>query len=299
MLNQTPMISCCITSYRHLDGIYKSIDSIIMQDYPQIELAVFDDGTEQFPIDKIIDYINNHKGENIKNVIVHTNESNVGTVRNLNGLLAAVQGEYIIEIGADDELYNSSTCERIVKGFFDSKADILTSYRTKKKDGRLYGITPSKSNASIFAKANAGEQFKWIAMGAPLAGAGTYYRRAFLKRIGGFDEEYRLQEDGPIFLHATREGTKIHFLEEVTFVYAQGEGVSSGEKNNPILMQDVKKMFEKEIFPYLERFSLIEKRRVKYGYERALLDEEISFEKRLKLFLKYIDVYFYRRKFTK
>lgn len=72
-----------------------------------------------------------------------------------------------------------------------------------------------------------------------ISGACTYYRRAFLEEIGGFDESYVLLEDYPFYLRALNQGHAIGFLDSITMKHQVG-GVSSRNQKemHPALKHD-------------------------------------------------------------
>ena len=83
------LISQIILSYRNLPGIYETLDSVLMQDYPYIEIVISDDGSPEFEdeIPKIKRYVQEHKKENIKNLVMNAIAVNGGTVKNINSAL--------------------------------------------------------------------------------------------------------------------------------------------------------------------------------------------------------------------
>ena len=77
-------ITANILHYNCEKLLYQTIDSVLMQDYEDIELIIRDDHTPAgFDVEGIRAYIDAHKRENIKRVEVIRGEENVGTVRNL------------------------------------------------------------------------------------------------------------------------------------------------------------------------------------------------------------------------
>ena len=98
------LISFIILTYRNFDGIYDTLDSVFKQDYPMIEIIISDDASpnasEELP--KIREYIDLHKGDNITNVIINAIKENGGTVKNMNQALKLANGEYIKDLGAED-----------------------------------------------------------------------------------------------------------------------------------------------------------------------------------------------------
>ena len=77
-----PLVSCITTTYKKFNYLYQTLDSIFMQDYPNIEIIIGDDGSSDFPEQELKNYIEKHKGKNITNVVIHHEEKNRGTVSN-------------------------------------------------------------------------------------------------------------------------------------------------------------------------------------------------------------------------
>ena len=84
--NKLPLVSCVVTCYKKVPYLIEAIDSVLMQDYPRIELLVTDDGTVDFPSEEISNYIEKKKGPGIERYVVFHHEVNVGTVKNMNGI---------------------------------------------------------------------------------------------------------------------------------------------------------------------------------------------------------------------
>ncbi len=298
-MQNPPLITCYILTYRRFENLFTTIDSVLVQDYPRIEIGIFDDGSDGFPEEEIREYIDRRKGDNIESIVIHRNRQNLGTVKNMNIMLSLTQGEYLLDIPAEDSLASRSACSTIAEAFRETGAEILFSYKSVlDQDGRETGTTPSRHCAKRLQRMDAGQQYRWIACGAPFTGAGMYYTRKIIEQLGGFDEEYRLQEDGPFFLKATREGHRIGFIEKTTYQYRMGTGVTSGKENNPMLVQDVLKLFDKEIMPYIDRFSPFERRCIRYETERIRKPKRMDRSQKIKLILAYPDVVLYRKIFS-
>lgn len=291
-----PLITCIILNYNNTEFIYEAIESVLEQDYENIELAIFDDGSKEFPEKEITEYINSNKKENVTNVVVYASAVNEGTVRNINKAIQNTTGKYIFGMGTDDQLYNKKVLSKIVDCFEKSNADIITTHRQViYTDTNNTTIIPTVKMRRIWNESNHIQQYKYVAMGFPIAGAGTFYARNYFDKYGLFDEDYRLQEDGPNFLRATREGAKFIFADIISIKYRLGYGVSSNTKLNPLLVEDIKKMFEKDILPYRKYFSRFEMRRIYYQIERIEEEKQMSNWKKCLFSIKYPDVIIYRK----
>ena len=57
---KTPKISIIILSYQKYDGLYRTLDTILSQNYRNIEILISDDGSEQFPESEIMIWAKKH-----------------------------------------------------------------------------------------------------------------------------------------------------------------------------------------------------------------------------------------------
>lgn len=295
-----PLFTCAILTYNRFDRLYECLDSVLTQSYSQIEIAICDDGSAFFPKDDITEYIERRKKNNIKRVVMLHSDENLGTVKNINRMIKNSHGDYFMLIGQDDALYDKDTVCELVGFILENKSNIIASYRRAiDEKGREIKTYPRKYNARRFSNASASQQFKQIAIGIAIAGAGTCYSKSFVKSLGMFDESYRLQEDGPFFLRATREGYRIHFFPRISIKYRIGTGVSSSQRTNNELINDVERMFREEIESSNTAFSFLEKRAIRYSCERLALEKKPGRVDHLLLVVKYSDVIIYRLLFSR
>ncbi len=77
------LFSVIVLCYRKFEFVYEAIDSVLKQKYSNIELIVSDDGSDEFPEEKILNFIKANKKENISRVIINHEKKNLGTVRHI------------------------------------------------------------------------------------------------------------------------------------------------------------------------------------------------------------------------
>ena len=97
-------------------------------------------------------------------------------------------------------------------------------------------------------------------------GVGTYFSKDVFLKYGYFDENYRLIEDLPFYLHLLERGEKICFMDAVTMIYMPG-GITSGKfQFESQLNQDRIKIFHNIILPRIEWFNFREKRKLMFSH---------------------------------
>jgi glycosyltransferase involved in cell wall biosynthesis len=93
-----PKISVIVPIYNQAKFIRETVDSVLGQDYPNLELVLSDDGSTDGTTDILREYAAGEPGR----VKVVASEENTGIAGAFNRALAARTGEYIAWLGGDD-----------------------------------------------------------------------------------------------------------------------------------------------------------------------------------------------------
>ena len=117
MNDSLPLVSVIIPSYNYIDYIGKCLDSVLSQDYSQIELIVVDDGST----DGTVEFLKSFNG--ISKLILQENRG-VSVARN-RGLLEA-NGDFIAFLDADD-FWDISKISKQVRVALNTQADLVYS----------------------------------------------------------------------------------------------------------------------------------------------------------------------------
>ncbi len=230
------LFTVVILCYRHFEYLNDAIDSVLSQDYPNIEIIVSDDGSDAFPKTDVEEYIALHKRENIKHFIARSEEQNVGTVRHLNHVKKIVKGEYLVFLAGDDQLYNDNVLSSYVRAFsaapencFIEMAQTAMFDNAMQKMEELY-MTPEVENALRATANNSSALLELlITKGACLPSTSTCFRAGFFERFGDFDEHYVLVEDYPMHMRLAKEGWIIHCDPFIAIKHRHG-GISHGQR---------------------------------------------------------------------
>lgn len=231
-----PLVTCIIPCYKKFDYLYQAIDSVLMQNYGRIELLVTDDGSSDFPKQDIAEYINKNKKENIERVLVHHNEQNIGTVRNINGMIEIAKGDYFINLAGDDVFFDENVFQKVVERFIKTGVDFLACSRLMCTDDLTpIKVLPTDSDKQNLDKLDTAEkQFHSFAIirNCNISGSAMYYSRENIERMGLFDERYRLWEDNPRITEYVRLGNMVPTAFDILAIKYRIGGVSDNNTQN-------------------------------------------------------------------
>lgn len=273
------LISAIVVHYNNGDLIYETLDSILTQDYPEIELIVSDDKSPVgFDANAILAYIENHKRNNIKNIIINENKENLGTVRHLEVIRGLSGGEFEISIAADDVWKYTDVFTSFIELFNKLGPDAqwivsqveMCDYTMQKMNGLFM---PDNIIELVKRKDRQG-LLNIECHSCILPGLGSAFRRLFFDKIGSLSEDYYLVEDYSTHLRALRLGIMPHYLDKVTAKHRSG-GISHGNVRNGQelhmkLLHDYVRAFELEVLPYPELFA---KRRFFQSYMKYVFNK--------------------------
>lgn len=178
-----PLVSVCIPAYNNAGYIKETIDSVLNQTYPNIELVICDDKSK----DDTVSVIESIEDSRIK---LYKNEKNLGMSGNWNKCLSKCSGEFIKLICADDMLAEDCL-EKEVGALMEHPEAVLAESDTRLVDlnGKQKGFykrykTSGLTNGKKIARAGF---FVKNYFGAPLANT---FRRSTLEKTQGFDTWY-------------------------------------------------------------------------------------------------------------
>ena len=234
-----PPVTVITSTYRRFDSVYRTIDSMLRQDYGNLEYILTDDGSDGFPEQEIREYLDAH-GRDVPYRIIH-HPQNLGTVRNLDNAYREANGKYIVNLSAGDVFVSGDTVSRIVDVMERRQYGALSTSRLMTDEaGRPLYFMPHRIFRKRLTKLPCAKKYRMFVAGqfyAMFSGSALAVRKDVYERLGGYDGKYRLWEDGPFVEKALREGVLGTDYTLTTIGYEAG-GVSTG-KRNPLLEKDV------------------------------------------------------------
>ena len=114
-----PKVSICIPTYKQVDYLRKTLDSVLLQDFYDYELIISDDSSDDSVENLLKEYDFKGKLKYFRNVVA------LGSPANWNYSIKQAKGEYIKILHHDDFFTSENSLRKFVKFLDDSPASSL------------------------------------------------------------------------------------------------------------------------------------------------------------------------------
>ena len=252
------LVSVMILSYRNLSRVFPTLDSLLTQDYPALELVFSDDASPDYAEWKprVEEYLEKRRTEAIREIIWVSHGENVGTVRNSNDAIRASHGEYVFSIAPEDEFAHPGALGELVRCLEETGKGVCF--------GRLQGVTPDgrtvdhllscESDYDLLKSYTMEQTRNRLFSRNFLPAPAVMLKRDVFEKNGYYPESIRLIEDYPYWLILTSNGVAFAYLDEVVVRYGLS-GVSSSGHYGEAFMEDMFRIYDQFIFPFDRRFG--------------------------------------------
>ena len=202
---QAQLVSVIIPTFNRAWAVGKAIDSVLSQDYPNVELIVVDDGSGDQTWPLLSAY---------KETLLPIHQSNQGVSAARNRGIAAAAGDLIAFLDSDDYWLPGKVSEQVA--FFKSHPNALICQTEEIwiRNGRR--VNPrrrhQKAAGDIFIPSLA------LCLVSPSA---VMVKKALFTEIGGFDEDLPACEDYDLWLRVSSR-YPVHLIEKPLIVKQGG-----------------------------------------------------------------------------
>ncbi len=197
MHSKTPLVSIVIPAFNHAEYLADAIDSILNQDYSNIELIVLDDGSTDNTSEVLESYGNRFHWES---------HQNMGQANTLNKGWRMAKGEILAYLSADDLLLPQAT--RVSIQYLLRNQDAVLCY----SDFQL--IDPeSRAIRDVIAPEYKYKEMVVKFVCAP--GPGAFFRRDAFIQAGGWDSNLKQFPDYEYWLRLGLIGRFVHVKEQL------------------------------------------------------------------------------------
>ena len=175
-------ISIITSCYNRVSTIRGAIESVLAQDYPDIEYIIVDGASTDGSVEVIRDAIEGHEDR-----VKFISEPDHGMYEAINKGIRMATGDYIGLVHSDDFLYSVHTVSDIVRRLEETHADFLYG------DGLFVN---AENTDKVVRKWIGGTYRLWKVRHGWLPLHPTcYIRREVMEKLGGYDESYMIAAD--------------------------------------------------------------------------------------------------------
>jgi len=216
----TPSVSVLVPVFNGQDTLAGCIDSVLAQDYPDLELVVVDDCSTDRTADVMARYTSGDRAADSGRMRALRNESNSGIAKTYNRAIAESTGEIVMMLASDCELATTDYVTRMVRHFDDAGIGAVAGKPT------IPGFAEAAAIERIFARLNI------LDINDPDTGLHEVnfvevrcdgFRRRVLEAVGGLNEDlFRSNEDQDLSIRITRSGC--HLLQDNSLEFRLGFG---------------------------------------------------------------------------
>lgn len=215
------LYSICCLSYNHGKFIKQAIESIIRQDYKNIEIIALDDGSSDNSAD-ILKSLAKTAGVPMK-VICQPNSGNVGA--NFNRLFAESSGQFVTFTSLDDRMIPDTFLKKINILKNDTSAAFVAPSLIKRID-ESDNIDHKLCKSPVYGRHDLTPQVLLELLYQHTCDfyiQGAIFRRSIIEKCGGFDENQIADDlvlESRIFKYMENNpGLTFHILDEPGFYY--------------------------------------------------------------------------------
>lgn len=242
-ITELPIVTVVTETYKKFDYLEKNIQSVLNQTYPKIEYIIADDGSGNFPLEKVKEIISKNRRNNILDIKYLISEENKGTVKNEGNAYQMAIGEYLMPLAGDDEFYDENVVSNVVKVFLEKRCAALCVSRVAvNKQKKIKFFLPHLIDYKKIENLNTPyKQYNALATGKfynMASGSVLYLKKDLFTRLGGYDGRFVLWEDSPFLLKMFSSGVMVCTEYSIKGIFYRLGGVSTGEVN-PKYLKDI------------------------------------------------------------
>ena len=223
-------ISIITINYNHLDGLKRTIESIVNQTWQEFEYIVIDGGST----DGSAEYIKSQS----EHIDYWVSESDTGIYNAMNKGIAKANGEYLLFMNSGDHFFSSVVLEKnhsIIKDYDLIYFDIEFVQVIKSKIISY----PQKLNFSFFYSDT-------------LCHQSTFIKTKLFYTVGMYDESLKLVSDWKFFIEAVFKFNCSYLKINSILTTYYLDGISSDLTNQKMLFEERNKVLNSDFKGYIQ-----------------------------------------------
>ncbi len=248
------LVSVIVLAYRSAETIVQTLDSVKNQIYKNIELIITDDASPDNTVEIVQNWLGDNEGTLSKMQLV-TTQQNTGIPGNINRALQYAKGDYVKLIAADDYMTRDAIseyvkfCEKNPKMFPIAKVHLFSD----EKEGENVDFTPIEAYCNrcyeFASETDHKKQYRTLLkQNCIVAPSGSFYPMEIIRKLGGYDENYRWFEDYPMNLKVMHEGYRCGFINRELIYYRISGGSITASQQVRLKRTEMKLFFRERMF---------------------------------------------------
>ena len=221
-------ITIVTVCYNAEKTIERTIESVISQNYPNIEYLIIDGKSTDATMDIVRKY------ETIPYIRIVSEKDN-GLYHAMNKGANMATGDYILFLNSGDYLCDDNVIKEIST---ELSADII------------YGnVIRQKQDGDVLEKYPGKYKVMWLLLQGRMVSHQVIFTKTAIMRQLGFDESYKITADYNFLLRAKKEHCSMHYVDRNVSVVENVEGISSQRENLDLMRKEDDRSL-KECFPF-------------------------------------------------
>ena len=247
-MNKMPKVSILITSYNSEKWIGQAIDSALSQTYPDKEILVFDDGSQDASLEII---------KSFKDRVYWEAGLNAGANKARNNLLTKCSGEWLQYLDGDDYLLPDKITQQITVLNDNREVDVIYSpvlieESLSKTTSRIELNIPDKKDFIV----------NFISWG-PLQTSALLWRKSAILEAGGWDEKQIVCQEHELMSRLICLNKSFSLYDKPGSVYRNWKETSTSKINKRLTVSERMRITEK-VQDFLSKKNLMTKKRLEF-----------------------------------
>lgn len=269
--NEFPLVSIICTAYNHEDFIENTLNSVLTQNYPKLELILVDNGSSDKTKEIIEHWCSKQKGK-IPTQKVFRSDA-MPYCKSFNSAFNLSKGKYFIDLSGDDALLPDHISASV--GVLENNPDAALCFSDaylKKSGNELKTFYPRDQKGRLQNPVIQGDVYQYLVSKHIILSVTMVVRTEFFQSIGMYDESLSY-EDFDIMVRLGRDHSFV-FSDHIGLVKNIHSGsLSAGQyraKNSIILPSTLKVCQKIKVMNRNKEEDLALKKRVMFELKHAL-----------------------------
>ena len=233
-------VSIITSCYNRAATIRSAIESVLAQDYNDIEFIVVDGSSTDGSLDIIREYVDR--------ISIIISEPDHGMYEAINKGIRVATGEIIGLLHSDDFFYDNGVIGRIVKRIKRTHADLLYG------DGLF--VNPDNTNKVVRNWIGGGYRLWKVRHGWLPLHPTCYIRRDVMMRLGLYNESYKIAADSDLLVrYLLTGGLTVTYLNEYIVRMRMGGLSTDSAKRKKMWEEDIRVYVSHGLWPTLTKLE--------------------------------------------